>query len=487
MSYRGVPESRPSNRVTRLLMSESANRPLTIPWGPGEALDLRPPAGWRLADVAEPDLSGALGDYPGALAVAMDGMEPALDSVARGPVAIVIDDPSRWTPVREALPIVLDRLERAGVPRGSISLSIGVGRHKAVDQQSMDRRLGPELARRVAWQSPPVDDLSAYDDLGTTSAGIPVRVFRPVARAATRILIGSVLPHLQAGFGGGEKLIFPGCSHRSTLAALHRVGIGPNDDVAELLGSDPDANPMRRAIREAFALLPGTSIAVNHLMGDRDQVLRVEVGALGEVQRVLSDEARARFQAPFRPPADVIAVGNAPWPGDPMQSFKALLHHRAACRPGGVMIGFFWADPEELARSMPEGALRAIAATGGIGEWAIRHGVAGADAVARKLGHPASFMIHWARELVVNRTVLVYSPLLAGAIGKRLGPVRLFGDQGKLWEAAEAAIGRDGARNPAGQVRLRIFPRGGLTYCRQKAAADSLAPPPLLRTPEGRS
>ena len=52
-----------------------------------------------------------------------------------------------------------------------------------------------------------------------------MRVFRPVAEADLRILIGSVLPHLQAGFGGGYKLIFPGTSHRTTLGALHRQGL----------------------------------------------------------------------------------------------------------------------------------------------------------------------------------------------------------------------------------------------------------------------
>ena len=28
-----------------------------------------------------------------------------------------------------------------------------------------------------------------------------------------------------------------------------------------------------------------------------------------------------------------------------MQSFKVLLHHRAACRPGGVLAGLFWTEP----------------------------------------------------------------------------------------------------------------------------------------------
>ena len=37
-------------------------------------------------------------------------------------------------------------------------------------------------------------------------------------------------------------------------------------------------------------------------------------------------------------------------------------------------------------------------------------------------------MVHWARELVVDRTVLVYAPPLFARVGPRLGPVRLFGD-----------------------------------------------------------
>src|SRR5262249_3456120 len=160
----------------------------------------------------------AVDDYPRALARALDAPEgsPPLEHLA-GPgatVAIVVDDPSRWTPVREALPIVLQRLHAAGVHHADVSISVGVGRHHAVDAEAMRKRVGDEVAQAYRCFSPPVDDLSAYVDLGTTPEGIPVRVFRPVAEAGLRILVGSVLPHLQAGFGGGYKLIFPGTSHR---------------------------------------------------------------------------------------------------------------------------------------------------------------------------------------------------------------------------------------------------------------------------------
>ena len=259
--------------------------------------------------------------------------------------------------------------------------------------------------------SPPVDDLSAYVDLGTTTQGIPVRVFRPVAQADLRILIGSVLPHLQAGFGGGYKLIFPGTSHRSTLGALHRQGLTGSADAGGLLGGDAASNPMRQAIHQAAALL-GPCVSISHLIGGPGQIFRVVVGRPEVVQDRLAAEARRRFQAPPTAPADLVVAGNHPWPGDPMQSFKVLLHHRAASKPGGVLIGLFWTDPDEIDRSFPRTAMRLIAGDRRPGGWMIRRLVPLAERVMSVAGSPSAFMIRWARELVVDRTVLVYSPPL---------------------------------------------------------------------------
>lgn len=451
--------------------------PTAMPWGPrGETLALDLPPGWPAADVVRPDLSGVLAAYPVALGEALDapaGCARIEDQVGPGSrIAIVVDDPSRWTPVREALPLILDRLRGAGVRDADVSLSVGVGRHHAVDDSAMRRRVGDAVADRFRCFSPPVDDLSAYADLGLTADGVPVRVFRPVAEADLRVLIGSVLPHLQAGFGGGSKLIFPGTSHRSTLGALHRRGIGPGSGsggAAGLLGVDASANPMRRSIRAASALL-GPCLSVSHLLGAPGQVLRVRAGHPDPVQDALADEARRRFQAPDAPPAALIVAGNHPWPGDPMQSFKVLLQHRAACRAGGVLAGFFWTDPAEIDRSFPTSAMRAIAATGVLGGWVLRRGLTLADRVAGAVGSPSAFLTHWARELVVDRTVLVYAPALFDRVGPRLGPVRLFTDQSALWRAASDALGGDPS------PRVRVFPQGGLTYAPSRPAASKVGP-----------
>ena len=184
-----------------------------------------------------------------------------------------------------------------------------------------------------------------------------MRVFRPVAEADLRILIGSVLPHLQAGFGGGYKLIFPGTSHRTTLGALHRQGLGRRRRRRPAARRRRGENPMRQAIHQAAGLL-GPCFSISHLLGGPGQVFRCLPAAPRPVQDRLAAEARRRFQAPAAAPADLVVAGNHPWPGDPMQSFKVLLQHRAACRPGGVLVGFFWTEPDEIDRSFPRAAPR---------------------------------------------------------------------------------------------------------------------------------
>ena len=350
---------------------------IQLPWGPDATLRLELPAELRRSEpnTFRPDLDGSMADYPAALESALGAPQksPPLERLVKAgsTVAIVVDDPSRWTPVGTALPIILSRLHAAGVRTEEITISLGVGRHQAVDLAAMKQRLGESIVAKYRCLSPPVDDLTAYEDLGTTARGVPVRIFCPVVRADLRILIGSVLPHLQAGFGGGYKLILPGTSHRTTLGALHRQGLGGGSDAASLLGGDASSNPMRQAIQQAAELV-GPCFSISHLLGGPAQIFRVICGRPEIVQEQLAAEVRRRFQAQSAGPADIVVAGNHPWPGDPMQSFKVLLHHRAACKPGGVLAGFFWTDPDEIDRSFPRSASRWIAATGAPGGWAIR-------------------------------------------------------------------------------------------------------------------
>src|SRR5690348_7199682 len=118
-------------------MAATVTAPVLVPWGRGAPLSVELPGGWPAPEVAWPDLSGALADYPAALEAALERPGARFEAGPGATVAVVVDDPSRWTPVREALPVVLRRLHDAGVRPHDVSISVGVGRHHAVDEAAM--------------------------------------------------------------------------------------------------------------------------------------------------------------------------------------------------------------------------------------------------------------------------------------------------------------------------------------------------------------
>jgi lactate racemase len=435
----------------------------SFPWGNG-SLNLAPPESLNLKyERFLPDLSRSIPDCHAYQELVRQQLEFPLDQPrletrvdASTKVAIVVDDPSRWSPLKWCLPVVLEKLANAGVEKQNISISFGVGRHSAVTQADMFQKLGSDIASQYQCYSPPLDDLAAYEDLGVSADGVPVRVFRPVAKADLRVLIGSVLPHLQAGFGGGWKLIFPGCSHRTTLGSIHQQGL--DGDAGRLLGCDPILNPMRQAISRAAKLLPGGTLSISHVIGrTSEEIYEIAVGSPDAVEQKLASKAKSRFHyVPAQPLADLVVVGNAPWPGDPMHSFKTLLNHRNACKPHGVLAGVFWTDPAELGRSFPIGAAKAIAKSGRLGAFATRVGLPLAEKMATWRGSSKRFMMRWARELVLDRTVIVYSPEMARLLGSRLGSVTIAENPAIFWNAV--------IKSSRHHEHATLFPYGGLTY-----------------------
>ena len=53
-------------------------------------------------------------------------------------IAIVVDDGTRPTPVRELLPPLLKRIHRCGVPEKNVDIVIGVGTHRPLSEREME-------------------------------------------------------------------------------------------------------------------------------------------------------------------------------------------------------------------------------------------------------------------------------------------------------------------------------------------------------------
>ena len=125
-------------------------------------------------------------------------------------VALVVDDMARPTPISRILPAVLDRLSRAGVADGQITVVIALGTHRPMTPAEIETRIGPGILRRVRVENHDFQDRGRLAYVGESSDGIPVWINRRVKEASFRIAVGNIVPHGVAGWAGGGKIIYPG-------------------------------------------------------------------------------------------------------------------------------------------------------------------------------------------------------------------------------------------------------------------------------------
>lgn len=177
----------------------------------------------RLGEVVTPPQVTAAADSVLMVAAALDHPlgTSRLQNLARGKrqAVVVIDDITRETPTALMLPPVLNALENGGLAPDSISIVIALGTHRPMTDAEIDCKVGKAMAARYRVINTQDRDDLIY--LGISSQGIPAWVNRVVAQADLRVGIGMIVPHLDAGFGGGAKILLPGVCGRETVAAFH--------------------------------------------------------------------------------------------------------------------------------------------------------------------------------------------------------------------------------------------------------------------------
>jgi lactate racemase len=137
-------------------------------------------------------------------------------------IAIIIDDGTRPTPVREILPVLLKNLKQQNASEDNIKIIVAVGSHAAMSNESLITRLGPDVASRyrVIQHNAQQTDMIP---LNVPDAGMTVKVNPEVINADIKIGISSILPHNFAGYGGGPKILMPGVCDRESMLKHHML------------------------------------------------------------------------------------------------------------------------------------------------------------------------------------------------------------------------------------------------------------------------
>jgi nickel-dependent lactate racemase len=157
-------------------------------------------------------------------ALAQPTGSPSLEQLAssNSRVAIIVDDITRETPAHLAIPLILEALHDAGVNSSKICFVMALGTHRPMTPDEIEVKLGPQVADKYQVVNDPCTDLEKMVFMGQSPMGIPFWLHKAVAHADLRIGLGMICPHLDAGYGGGAKIILPGASAAKTISCFHQ-------------------------------------------------------------------------------------------------------------------------------------------------------------------------------------------------------------------------------------------------------------------------
>ena len=281
-----------------------------------------------------------LADEAGAIAEALDAPigAPPLEVLARGKksAAISVCDITRPVPYRRLLPPLLERLERAGVPRDSILILIATGLHRLATESEVFEILGAEIASTYRWGNHNARDLSGHRYLGLSSSGTPVYIDERFVSADLRLTAGLIEPHMMLGFSGGRKLVVPGQAARETILVLHSPKFMRDPRAVE---GSVEGNPLHEEMLE-IARMAGQDFILDVALDRSRKVAGVFAGDPVQAHRRGAQFVSRVMLETLEQRVDAVITTGAGYPLDLTfyQSVKGIISAAHILKPGGKVV-----------------------------------------------------------------------------------------------------------------------------------------------------
>lgn len=243
-----------------------------IPWGE-KKLPTTFPAGTVELTMHEPEktLSGDL------FCARLDRFLTANPLDLSCPV-IVVTDKTRLCGYPQYLPLLVKILKKHGMQRDNLRFIIAYGTH-APQSDAESRRLYGTSFDAFPFDHHDCDDVNAFVDMGTTSRRTPIRFRRDLVEASAVITMGPIVHHYFAGYGGGRKLIFPGCGERQAIYANHSLYLDPKKNTLAP-GCQPGIvqdNPLADDLFEIAEKMPA-DLAIHAILDSQGEVVEMLFG-----------------------------------------------------------------------------------------------------------------------------------------------------------------------------------------------------------------
>lgn len=252
---------------------------------------------------------------------------------------IVVADKTRVCGYPEYLSLLINALEGRGMDRSRLRIIIAYGTHTRQTDEECLRAFG-EVYNWVSLIHHDCRDENVFVDMGQTSRGTPIRLRQDLLTASAVITMGPICHHYFAGYGGGRKLIFPGCGEREAIYANHSLYL---DLTAKTLstGCQPGiltGNPLAEDLFEIEEKLPA-HLSIHGILDSHGDLCDLFFGR----GRKTFFEACAIHGSACEvnsPSFDTVIASCGGYPKDInfIQSHKAIHNATMFVRDGGLLI-----------------------------------------------------------------------------------------------------------------------------------------------------
>ncbi len=297
----------------------------------------------------------ALADAPGSILGALRkpiAADPLVEWV-KGAKRVVVTCPdiTREAQASAYLPLLVDELNRAGVPDAAIELCFALGTHREMTHAEKEKIAGRDVLKRVEFFQSRGDVEEDFQLIGETKRGTPLWFNRRVLSADRIISTGTIVFHNFAGFGGGRKGLLPGIARRDTVMQNHSLmllpeigaGLNPKCTTGILSG-----NPIHEDMLEAALRVPNVFL-FNTVLNVKKEIAGVFAGDLRRAHAAGVAMVEQWFGVPIRQQADFVVFSPGGFPRDISfyQGFRSMGHAARVVRKGGIIV---------MVAECPEGA-----------------------------------------------------------------------------------------------------------------------------------
>ncbi len=252
---------------------------------------------------------------------------------------LILADKTRLCGYPEHLPLLVNCLKQQGMVPAHLKIIIGYGTHARQSDEECRLAYGA-LYDQLAFIHHDCEQVDSFKEVGRTSRGTPIRFRRDMLAASAIITMGAVSHHYFAGFGGGRKLIFPGCGEREAIYGNHGLYLDrATETIAD--GCQPgvlEGNPLAEDLFEIEEKLPA-DLAIHGILDSHGSLCDLLFGH-GRKLFLEACELHGKNCEVTTPVFDVVVASCGGFPKDInfIQSHKAVHNAAMFVRDGGLLL-----------------------------------------------------------------------------------------------------------------------------------------------------